>query len=222
IMKTVPGMMATERQKNSEKGKEKRSVRNFDEKKKQKFQDDVSKAIGSARKTKTWIDSESAISEMPTLRVLLDDAKNKGGQSLAMLGPKIARSIANEVGVLTEKDVTRYVKNPALVQGLMDMKDKWVAGKLSDVSYENLSRLLDVVEEEAKRKRYAAIEREGKLFSRRENIPLEEAMYYLNEESNKPADRLVTVRRKSDGVTKKMQLGNAEKYRNSDKYEVME
>lgn len=201
IGKIAPGLMASARSEKVQAEKEKRSVRNFTHKKEQKFQDDIKDTIKMTRGTKAWQQADEAIAEMPTLRVLLDDAKNKGGQSLAMLGPKIARSIANEVGVLTEQDVTRYVKNPELVQGLMDTKDKWVSGKLSEASYENLSRLLDIVEETAKRKKYEAIKKDAELFARREKMELKDVLPYFNAQVDKipSIQEGKIMQRRSDG-----------------------
>lgn len=96
--------------------------------------------------------SQEALSEVDTIKNLLDDAYSKGGQSLAMLGPKIAKGIAGEVGVLTEQDVTRYVKNPSLVGGLMDTLAKMKSGKITGESKENIERLLDIMSKESLRR----------------------------------------------------------------------
>lgn len=160
---------------------EKRRTSQFEESITQKAQEDAKKAIDSLRRTETWKSAEKTISEVKTLNTLLDDAYEKGGQSLAMIGPKVAKSIAGEVGVLTEADVTRYVKNPELVAGMMDDIKKLTTGKITEASYENIKRLLEISEKEARLKMDSAADREATLFSRREKIPYEDARYLIDE-----------------------------------------
>lgn len=157
----------------------------FSYKKIQKQQDDARSAIKDMRATETWKSADKTLSTIPELELLLEDSYRKGGQSLAMLGPKVAKGIAGEVGVLTEKDVTRYVENPKLAAKLLDVKEKFLAGKLTEVSYENLKRLLEISKKAAKGKQKSALEREAMLFAKREDIPLEEAMYLLDSTSMK-------------------------------------
>lgn len=165
--------------------KEGRLGEQFSYRKGEKFQDDVNKAIERMRKTDTWAVAEKTLVEVPTIQNMLDDAYTKGGNSLAMLGPKVAKAIAGEVGVLTETDVTRYVKNPSIVGGLMDSIQKAKSGKISQASYENLKRLLEISKQEAERKMKFATQREAMNLSKNEGISLEEAEYYLDP-SNKP------------------------------------
>jgi hypothetical protein len=148
--------------------------------KEQKFQDDARNALKDMRQTDTWKRSEKTLNDIPGLKNILNDAYKKGGNSLAMLGPKVARSIAEEVGTLTEGDVTRYVQNPSFYGGIKDTLSKLSSGKLSKESYNNLLRLLDISEKEAKRKRALAIDEGAKVFASRENIPLDEAKKYID------------------------------------------
>jgi len=171
----------------------------FTEKKKQKLQDDAEKAIKSMRGTDAWKDSEKALSSIREVDLLLEDAHVKGGQSLSMLGPRIAKGIAGEVGVLTEQDVTRYVKNPQLVQGILDTKAKLMEGKLTDESYENLKRLLEVSKRAAEDKRRSAVDREARLFARREGVPFEDALYMIDEAYNVvPAEQRKSEKKDSE------------------------
>lgn len=173
----------------------------FSDTKIQKSQDDAAKAISSLRTTDTWKSAEKAVSNIPEIEILLDDAYNNGGQSLAMLGPRVAKGIAGEVGVLTEQDVTRYVKNPSLVGGMLDTMAKLKAGKITEASYENLKRLLEISKKTASEKLNTAIDREAILLSRREGIPFEDAKYMLDaaykvspsEKISKPKSEYVTV-----------------------------
>lgn len=136
---------------------------------KDKMGEDTSKKMVSAIKAlesnKIYKDADAALSEVSTIKNLVDDAVKKGGQSLAMLGPKIAKGIAGEVGVLTEQDVTRYVKNPSLVGGLMDTLAKMKSGKLTGASAENIKRLLDIMEKEALRKKQTKVNQIAKQYA---------------------------------------------------------
>lgn len=160
--------------------KEGRLTNQFGYRKMSKFEDDASKAVQDLRKTDTWKTAEKALVEVPTIKNLVNDAVSKGGQSLAMLGPRIAKGIAGEVGVLTEQDVTRYVQNPALIPGMMDTLSKMKSGKLTNASADNILRLLDIMEKESQSKIQAATAREAQMFAKRQGIPLEDAMYFMD------------------------------------------
>lgn len=167
--------------------KEGRLREQFGYRKVEKFTEDASKAVQDLRKTDSWKTAEKALAEVPTIKNLVQDAVKKGGQSLAMLGPRIAKGIAGEVGVLTEQDVTRYVQNPALVPGLMDTLTKMKSGKLTDTSAENILRLLDIMEKEAQAKVQGATIREAQLFSKRQGIPIEDALYFIDSAYKNPS-----------------------------------
>jgi len=137
--------------------------------------DDFRNTLKDLRGRKPFQQAEMVLTEEPTIRALIDDAYNNGGQSLSMLGPKIAKGIAGEVGVLTEQDVTRYVKNPKLTAGVMDTYNKVKAGKLSGESRENLLRMLDVMTKVAKGRIADMTGEEAELLSRREGISRKEA-----------------------------------------------
>lgn len=213
--------------------KEGRLSKQFGYRKMAKFEDDASKAVSALRQTDTWKAAEKALAEVPTIKNLVNDAIKNGGQSLAMLGPRIAKGIAGEVGVLTEQDVTRYVQNPALVPGMMDTLAKMKSGKLTEASGENILRLLDIMEKESNAKIAAATAREAKLFAKRQGIPIEDAMYFIDEsydnasrvgektdeyeikETGKlPESNVSTVLMKSpDGQTARVKADQVEKYK---------
>lgn len=148
----------------------------------EKFADDVRNTLKDMRQKDTWKSGEKTLSSIPNLRNLLNDAYEKGGQSLSMVGPLVAKGIAGEVGVMTDQDVTRYVKNPALIPGLVDTLEKVKSGRLSEASYDNLTRLMDISEKAAKDKINRAIDEEAKLLSKREKIDYKEARGYLDAE----------------------------------------
>ena len=70
--------------------------------------------------------------EMNNIRNIMDDAFKNGGQSLSMLGTKLAKA-AGEVGVLTENDVKRYIQNPAYAPKIWASLNKASTGKLTKI-----------------------------------------------------------------------------------------
>lgn len=140
-----------------------------------------------AQKTDQFKEAQKLVNKAGTVRRLLKDANIHGGQSLAMLGPVVAKGIAGEVGVLTEQDVTRYIKNPTLAGGLKDSLLKISQGRLSDVSYENLDRLINIMETKAREERSEVMDRTAKQLSKNSNLSVEEARTYLDPDYNKEA-----------------------------------
>lgn len=122
----------------------------------------LTKAIES---NAVYKEAEKAVGETATIRALVQDAKSKGGQSLAMLGPRIAKGIAGEVGVLTEQDVTRYLENPAFVPKVADKISKALGGRLTNNSAENILRLLDIMEEKNKAKMDDIIDKKSRVYA---------------------------------------------------------
>ncbi len=207
--------------------KESRLVDKFGYQKTEKYEDDANKTLKDLRARKPFQDAEKIVLEIGKLRPLIEDARANGGQSLSMLGPKIAKGLAGEVGVLTEQDVTRYVNNPQVAQGIYDRFLKGTQGKLSEMSAENLLRLAEVMEKSSRASLDALIDEEATLFSRRENIPYEDARYFIDAKFQKPTaspakesgSEPITVRRKSDGVEKTLAPEQAAKYLNDPKFE---
>lgn len=124
--------------------------------------------------------AEKKLTSTSTIRELLKDAKTQGGQSLAMLGPQVARNIAGEVGVMTDKDVTRYVQNPSLVGSLKDTLAKIKDGKISEVSYDNLNRLVNIMERKAIDNRAEAYRKRAIQLSRNSDLEMEDALEKLD------------------------------------------
>lgn len=119
--------------------------------------------IKAVEGNKVYQQAEQALAEGRTVTALVDDAFNKGGQSLAALGTRLAKYMG-EVGVLTEEDVTRYVRNPSLVGGVVDTFQKLKSGNISGASRENILRMLDVIGKQQAQKQKDII---NKITSRR-------------------------------------------------------
>jgi len=134
----------------------------------------------AAEGSPTYKSAISVINEMPQLKSLLDDAYKNGGQSLAMLGPRIAKGLAGEVGVLTEQDVTRYVQNPAVANWLISGATQKYEGKLTQQDYTNLMRLGVVMNDAAEKKLAKAYDQAAIKMSRNLGIPLDDAQLLVN------------------------------------------
>lgn len=141
---------------------------------------EVGEHLKIAQGSEEYKASEKMLMSTGKVRKLLSDVRAHGGQSLAMLGPQVARAIAGEVGVLTEGDVTRYIKNPTLLGGLQDTLMKLTTGKLSEVSVENLNRMLSLMEQEAKGNRENAYNRASIQLSRVSGLSQDQSKYYIN------------------------------------------
>lgn len=161
--------------------------------------EDFRKATKDLRSRKPFQQAESILSEAPTIRGLVDDAFKNGGQSLSILGPKIAKGIAGEVGVLTEQDVTRYVSNPQLAQKALDTYSKLTKGKLTGESKDNILRMLEVMETVARGRIKDMTAEEATLLSRRENISKQEAQFKIDPTAKAPE----TQRQKLERLRKK-------------------
>lgn len=151
----------------------------------QRLKDQFSQQMGykyqqAAEQHPLYKSATGVLNEMPTLKGLLDDAYKNGGQSLAMLGPRIARGLAGEVGVLTEGDVTRYVRNPALARWLVSGAEAKYEGKLTSQDYSNLMRLGTVMEDNANKKIQKAYELSAQKMARNMGIDVEDARILVN------------------------------------------
>lgn len=134
----------------------------------------------SAESSPLYKSGIGVINEMPQLKALLDDAYKNGGQSLAMLGPRIAKGLAGEVGVLTEQDVTRYISNPALARSILSKGEKAFEGKLTAQDYSNLVRLGTIMEKNAQQKMDKAYKQAATKLHRNLGIPMDEAELLVN------------------------------------------
>lgn len=140
----------------------------------------VERYTNQVSKSEPFKESERIILATAKVRELAKDAAVNGGQSLAMLGPAVAKGLAGEVGVLTDKDVTRYTQNPSAVGGMVDTLQKVKSGKLSEVSYENLMRLTEIMEAKARENRTEAYKKGAMQLSRNSQVPYEKAYEMLD------------------------------------------
>lgn len=121
-------------------------------------------AVKAVESNPVYKEAEKGLAETETIKALVKDAVKEGGQSLAMLGPRIAKGIAGEVGILTEQDVTRYVENPALVPKVADKIAKALGGRLTNNSAENILRLLDIMSEKNKKKMDDVVDKKSRVY----------------------------------------------------------
>lgn len=151
-----------------------RQEKSQDYRKDEKFIDRVDSAIKSMRGTPEFKNAQTILANIPKLELRLEDAYQKGGQSLSMLGTEMARGLAGEVGMLTDKDVTRYIKNPALIEGLTDTVMKLKSGRLSELSYDNIKRLIKDARAAAIEGMKEAEKKEAYLLAKRTNKDFKE------------------------------------------------
>lgn len=144
----------------------------------------------SAEKSALYKSGIESLNEIPTLKELLDDAYKNGGQSLAAIGPKLAKALG-ERGVLTDADVSRYVTNPALANSILSKGTKAFEGKLTSSDYANLMRLGTVMEQKAQKKVEQAYKNAAVKMSRATGIPLDEAELLVNPTIDEPSKAII-------------------------------
>lgn len=202
----------------------------FEEQQANKYQNDLVKLDEYKEANKI----ENAIQN---LRPLLQDAKTMGGPSLAMLGPKVAKGIAGEVGVLTEQDVTRYIQNPSIAGKTRQSLVKLSTGKLDQATAQDLERLMNIMEAKAKDQKNNAYNTAATRFSRGANIEFDKARALLDpnypmpegegqpqtpaQQPNMPSAKpsTVRIRQKSTGNIKTLSFDAAQKYLTNPNYE---
>lgn len=160
-----------------------RQEKSQDYRKDEKFIDRVDSAIKSMRGTPEFKNAQTILANIPKLELRLEDAYQKGGQSLSMLGTEMARGLAGEVGMLTDKDVTRYIKNPALIEGLTDTVMKLKSGRLSELSYDNIKRLIKDARAAAIEGMKEAEKKEAYLLAKRTNRDFKEVYDFFDTSS---------------------------------------
>ncbi len=113
---------------------------------------------------------------------------SKGGNTVAAagLGAKTARAMG-EVGVLTEEDVARYVRSGALARGAADKLMKWIKGKPTDATLEEVRQISLAIKASFEEKIQPMYDKYANRLSRIYNIPLEEAYYVMDARMPSPA-----------------------------------
>lgn len=82
---------------------------------------------------------------------LIAQARNGNSISANAVGTKLARAMG-EVGALTESDVTRYVSNGAILPKTGDILNKWLEGKPSDATLEEINQITSILSSKLKDK----------------------------------------------------------------------
>lgn len=151
-----------------------------------RFQQESENAIKMARASEGWKTAEKTLSGMPQVRGLLQEAKKGNGQALSQLGAQMARTVATEVGTMTDADRKVYLENPTILGKSADTFNRYINGKISMDSAENIESIINMVEDLARAKQKAALMREAQSFSKRQSIPIEDAMYMIDTEYSDP------------------------------------
>ena len=103
------------------------------------------------KKHDAWKEGTSVKIAMEDVGAALEAAYKKGGVSLSILGVKMAKAMG-EKGVLTDKDVTRYIQDPAAYSGSHAWLKKLSSGQLTDKVYRDLKRIIHSFDKNANKK----------------------------------------------------------------------
>lgn len=90
------------------------------------------------------------------------------------LGMKMARGLG-EVGVLTESDISRYVQSGQLNRAVADKLSRWVNGKPTDATVEEIGQISNVLKQSWDSKVQPIYNRYVERLSKNYEIPIEEA-----------------------------------------------
>jgi hypothetical protein len=123
--------------------------------------------------------NDERLQAVNTIENMVNEAVNKGGQSVAALGPLSAKALG-ERGVLTEQDVKRYTQNPQLVKGMLGTYQRWVNGKLRREDGENIKSLMNIMKQEAIKARNEAYDRVAAQYAEATDIGMDEARKAIN------------------------------------------
>lgn len=78
---------------------------------------------------------------------LMNLVKEGNTVAFSTLGAKAARSLAREVGVLTETDINRYVTSGRLDRKAADTLSKWTKGKATQATVDEIGQIADVMQD---------------------------------------------------------------------------
>ncbi len=159
---------------------------------------------------------------------LLDAMKKGNKVALGALGTKMARAMG-EVGVLTDADVVRYIQRFDVSGKVLDYFSGAFKGKTSDLTAKDLKDINYIMQTGARKKlegtRKYYIEQAYQNFGKPNDMSYEdvEARFgkkISNVESKQTqVGETVTIRRKSDGATRKVPKDKVEKYLSNPNYE---
>lgn len=108
------------------------------------------------------------------LNTLNDLALDDNVIAFNSMGAKMAKAMG-EVGVLTDKDVNRYVESKQLSTRAADTLNKWRTGRLTDASMEDLKDIANAMKGTANRKMRQVWDRHAKVISKNFGLSMEDA-----------------------------------------------
>jgi len=114
-----------------------------------KEEEQVDKQVERYTKDAVRAASELSLSQINNLEVVL---KTDIGAATEPLKSLIARIIAGEKGVLTDRDIARNSGNQALTARVTQLARKWQDGKFSEQNRQEFSRLIDAIKNNSTKK----------------------------------------------------------------------
>ena len=99
------------------------------------------------------------------LQDLITEAKAGNQVAANSMGAKAARAMG-EVGVLTEEDVSRYVRGGSITRSTADKLLKWTTGKPSNMTLDEISKVQGIFEKQFNLKVQPVIDRHIETFTR--------------------------------------------------------
>lgn len=117
---------------------------------------------------------------------LIDSVKNGNTVAASGMGVKMAKSMG-EVGVMTDKDVIRYVTSGQLTQGAADKLSRWLIGKPTDATLDEISQIANVLNSQYTEKVQPIYDKYADRLSALEGLSRDESYRYLAiKDENKP------------------------------------
>lgn len=108
------------------------------------------------------------------------DLVNRGNSvASSAMGTKMAKAMG-EVGMLTEQDVKRYVQSGKLAQSAADTLNKWVSGRPSNATMQEISQIAGALKDTFGEQVQPIYNRYIERFARTYDMSNEEAAYKLN------------------------------------------
>lgn len=156
-----------------------------DERKAEKMDRDISDRAFKASQNlqthplmKKLQEQDAAFSDFDTL---IQEANDGNAVAFNSLGTKLAKAMG-EVGVLTDRDVTRYIDTYKLDRKFLDTVNKWKTGRATPDTMEELQHIAHLMKETAARKIGGVVDRQANILMRNYGMSKQEAYERLGYE----------------------------------------
>lgn len=137
---------------------------------------DIGIRIDSHPMIKKLKEQEFAIDQVSTL---IEMARSGNTVSAAAMGLKMAKAMG-EVGVMTDADIRRYVESGKLSQAAADKLSKWIKGKPSKATLDEIEQISNAMKGSFNKKVQPIYDRHVNLLSRNYGLSQEDAAFRLD------------------------------------------